>query len=313
MGQGGSAAPAGGDGGAAENGGAPNLVGFTCADDIIITNDAELAEFARLRCRVLGGDLEIASPSIRNLDALDGSGLEVIGGSLNLVNNAVLDNVSGLRGLRRIEKSLGVVMNGLLTGLEGLEKVERIGNDASEDSLVMMDNQVLSSLEALGAMAAEPIRLHTRVMITYNPVLPSLRGLTGLQSTQFLMISNNTTLTEIGGLTDLFEAQNLDIHQNEMLETCDFPILENAGNLTVSANPNLESVSLPDLAYVFGTLTFTENWALKDVGTLDELESAGQLVIRLNPLLPQCFVDALGERLMTCVSCELNDFNATCD
>jgi hypothetical protein len=50
------------------------------------------------------------------------------------------------------------------------------------------------------------------------------------------------------------------------------------------------------------------------MGTLDSLLSVEMLVIAGNPMLPQCFVDELDQRLMACnMSCGGNDMTATCN
>ncbi len=303
----------GGEGGNGASGGGAEPGSFTCAEDIRITNEAELAEFAALRCTAAGGDLVIESTSLRNLDALAGGPLRVIHGSLNLIDNTVLEDVSGLRGLERIGASLRLISNGSLTGLEGLEDVEQVGQDPAAHSLVFIENGALTSLEALGASAAAPLQLQTNLLVNGNPLLGALRGLSGLTGLPSITIVGNAALTEIGGLTDLDDAESINLFQNPLLATCAFPNLSTTRYLTIVMNDALRTVSLPALHTVSGQLTLSENSALEDVGTLDALTYAGELTILRNPMLPQCFVDALDARLMSCSRCDQNDTSATCD
>jgi hypothetical protein len=102
------------------------------------------------------------------------------------------------------------------------------------------------------------------------------------------------------------------VASNPGITSVAFPGLLEVGSLSITSNPLLASVGLPLLASA-ENLTIAGNEELTTVGTLSELSDAGQLIIAGNPKLPQCFVDALDERLMACnKSCSGNDANATC-
>ena len=309
-GSGGAAgAPEGGEAGegAAGAGGS----GIVCADTepVVITSEAELRAFAARGCELLESTLTIRSPTLESMDALGSpSVLRVITGDLVVEESPILRSFRAFMGLERIGGSLLITASGV-ENLEGFEALRFIGSDSFAHALVIADNPALADVTALGGLT----RLTTSIVLANNAVLTSAAGIDRLASTSNVTIANNAALSELAGLTDLENATSLTVASNPSLATLSLPGLLEAGSLSITANEVLASVSLPLLERA-QTLTIAENQTIASVGTLDALVDVGLLIIAGNPMLPQCFVDALDERLGACnMSCSGNDTSAVCE
>jgi hypothetical protein len=278
-------------------------------EPVVITSEAELQAFAARGCQVLEGTLTIRSPTLRSMDALGNpSVLRVITGDLVVEENPELADLSGFSGLERIDGSLLLTATGM-ENLDGFESLRFVGTDSFADALVIADNPALADVTALGGLT----RLATSIVIANNAALTSAAGIDRLASTSNVTIANNALLSELAGLTELENAMSLTVAANPSLATLSLPSLVEAGSFSVTSNEALATVSLPLLERA-QTLTFAENQALTSVGTLDALTDVDLLVITGNPMLPQCFVDALDARLQACnMSCGGNDATAVCE
>jgi hypothetical protein len=92
-------------------------------------------------------------------------------------------------------------------------------------------------------------------------------------------------------------------------------LLAAVDTLGITGNGGLGSAALPALETVTQSLTVAGNPVLTTLGTLDALTDVESMFITQNPMLPQCFVDALDERLGSPCggNCMDNDASASCD
>ena len=102
-----------------------------------------------------------ANPALASLD-----GLEALNrtGSLGIVNNESLADVTGLAGLETVRAWFEISWNPELTGLEGLSALKSVGLEGSSmGALIVRYNQGLQSLSGLSgrtpALAPRQIRL----------------------------------------------------------------------------------------------------------------------------------------------------------
>lgn len=281
----------------------------TTVDAILITTVEELAAFAEMGCEVLEGSLTIRSPTLTNMDALgQPSALRIITKDLTIDQNPALEDIEGFFGLERIGGSL-IVSSNYVENLGGLHGLRFIGSNSVGNAVVIGDNERLTNVTALGDVT----RLLTSVVVSSNAALTSLSGIRGLRATSSVTITNNPVLDEIGGLADLEESDNITIASNPEISSVSLPALTSVGSFTITANAMLASLSLPELATV-ENFTIAGNDVLTSLGDLDSLLSVGMLTIAGNPMLPQCAVDELDQRLMACnASCGGNDMTAVCN
>jgi hypothetical protein len=123
----------------------------------------------------------------------------------------------------------------------------------------------------------------------------------------------NPALVRLDGLAELEASDSISVAGNESLVELLLPSLGNVGTLSITGHASLASVGLPVLSSA-GNLTVADNLVLTTLGTLDALTEVDSLIIAGNPMLPQCFVDELDERLMACSStCGGNDTTALCE
>jgi hypothetical protein len=300
----------GASGGSSASGGAGGATS-ECTGDFTLQTAAEVQEFAALGCTVLDGTLAISSPTLENLDDLSPSPLTVITSGLQIGSNAELTSIQGLRGLERIGGSLVLSDNPKLTDLRGLEDLAELGSDPELDNFVLQGNAALTSIAALGADSGG-IEILTGLVAITNGVLTSLEGLSGMVRPDAVTIAGNPGLLEIGGLAELEAARNLTVASNDSLVTALFPALEEVETATLTGNNALRTANFDKLETITQTMAIASNPVLTDIGTLGALTNVASLTISGNAMLPQCFVDEVGERVATC-TCTGNDTEATCN
>lgn len=234
------------------------------------------------------------------LTSLEGlsSDLNVLWGSLWVIDNDLLTDLTGLENIGYFSSSVSINDNDALTSLEGLnDNVSVIGG-----SLEIQNNPSLASITEL------PFFLTTidgDLRIEYNNVLNSLNGLEGLTSIGgSLWISGNPLLTNLEGMPNLNAiGGNLIINNNDTLTNLEgFQNLDHIGaglvvvdndaliglyglpltitalsaNLRISNNNMLTNlIGLNNLTSIGGSVDILFNDALTDLTGLDNLTSIG--------------------------------------
>jgi len=169
----------------------------------------------------VGGELFIGyygwagNPELTDLSGLEN--LHIIQGSLHMINNISLNNLSGLDGLIEIGGHL-YISNNTITNFEGINNLMTIGG-----SLVIDDNYYLSSLSGLSSLNS----IGNDLKITSNPVLSSLEGLNNINPSSItsLEIKHNSSLSNcsIGSICNYLMTPNGPITIINNNSGCDSP------------------------------------------------------------------------------------------
>jgi hypothetical protein len=154
--------------------------------------------------RLLG--LTIEGNDITNLDGL--AGLSEVVSSLDIKNNAALNDLSGFSSLISVGRNLWIENNDALTTLDGLSALISVGH-----VLAIIYNGQLESLDGLSALVSTGGTLG----IWENPRLENVNGLYSLVSVGasensdqgWLHIKGNPSLTNLDGLDALVAVGNL--------------------------------------------------------------------------------------------------------
>ncbi|NQU88721.1 MAG: T9SS type A sorting domain-containing protein [Mariniphaga sp.] len=145
------------------------------------------------------------NPLLENLSGLDN--LTSIGdwilGHLLIMDNIALTNLSGLESLEFIGGSLRILSSSNITSLLGLESLITVGGDLTIEANISMIN--LNGLESLKSIGGD-----LRIGIAFNgwgapnPILADISALESLTSIgQSLRIGLNDSLTNLVGLNNL--------------------------------------------------------------------------------------------------------------
>jgi hypothetical protein len=151
--------------------------------------------------------------------------------------------------------------------------------------------------------------------------MPQLTAIGTEDSGTFLQITGNDSLTSFV-MSSLATAPRITIKDNAALTELDLPELKALDseyyNLRVLENPVLASVEFPSLVSILGDLEVSMNAELQtlSLGKLEEV--GGTLLISENPNLPQCAIDFMidtldgGEGLGDEVESDDNDPSCSC-
>lgn len=210
------------------------------------------------------GDVAIAD----NPALVDVSGFATvveIEGELDIARNAALPDLAGLASLELASSGLEIEDNAALTSVFGL------GNLAQAGHLWIRGNTLLASLEDLASFTTLTTS-GDAFGVNDNPALTTLAGLEGLVDLSgSLNVVGNASLVDISALSGVSTI---------------------AGNINVSENPLLANVTgLEGLTSVTGVV-IAGNAVLTSIAALPPAQISSTLVIRNNPMLPEC--DAVG-------------------
>jgi hypothetical protein len=254
------------------------------------------------------GDLEIRSNTmLSNLDDLQGL-TRIISGGVSISDNASIENINGLANLNAIPESLTIHGNPGLLNIDGLARLDSIGDDVEigyNDALTtigmssleyiggfftiqqnpdLVSIQGLSNLNHIGQFSPSGMAL----TIAYNEALASLNGLQALDTIPGVTaIVGNASLINLDGLSSLKSVDGFSY--NAGIEITGNASLENvsglsgieiitggrASYLTISSNPVLTGIDLPNLQSIAGSLaadlTIEDNAALLNLDGLSSL------------------------------------------
>ncbi|MCE7925864.1 MAG: hypothetical protein DYG98_22670 [Haliscomenobacteraceae bacterium CHB4] len=185
---------------------------FVGGDCHIINNDSLISLSALNKLSTVG------SLSIENNDALiDLTGLDQLSsvgtaGAFSISGNDALTSLTGLENLEVSDSSLFITDHLVLQNLDGLKNLKKING-----GLMIGNNDGLTSLSSLG-------NLHSLAWleITGNAALSNLNGLEQLTFLNTLNVYNNASLTSLSGLSNLTTVdRNVDIIDNDALGSLD--------------------------------------------------------------------------------------------
>lgn len=244
----------------------------------------EIQDLSALDCLIeVDGDFTLgAQPEEAPLDRL-----ERVSGALRIIQTPIA-SVS-LPALIQVG-SLEVEANPALTGLSapGLVQLK---------ALVLTQNPRLTQVELPPLDLSEGLaisktalrhpprtRSASRIALEGNPSMVGVDGLEGIQSTSELVLTDNPSLRSLAGLSDLVVVTGeLFLRDNGLVDLSDLAQLTVVGNLSVMDHGSLSSLAMPSLMVV-GELRAERNALL---GTLDlpHLTRASRLVVKECPAL----------------------------
>ena len=238
----------------------------TCTGNITLTTQAEVDAFA---CETVSGNLQIEGADIVSLDSL--SELTRVSVNLTVANNDLLANVDGLDNLTFIDLgSLDIRNNAVLTDLSGLGALTSVGND-----LRVSDNPALTNVDGLDAITSAGGLLDIR----RNDALTDLAGLAAITSVGSIYIEANAALPNVDGLAAITSIPlDITVRENAALTN-----LDGLGGIT-SVSRRIDIINNAALTNVDGLAALTSvgerfsiilNGALTDLDGLSALTSVG--------------------------------------
>ncbi|KAA6440403.1 DNRLRE domain-containing protein [Dyadobacter flavalbus] len=220
-------------------------------------------------CKVINGDLNIISSSIKNLNGL--LDITKVVGSIRINDNSELTSIAGLTSLEQIDGEINIENNDKLPSLHGLENLTRpMGN----------------------------------VRVVYNETLTSISALSGLSTIPgFLSVGQNVSLTSLTGLENLTRIEGaVSIAGNTKLVD-----LKGIGNLTfvgsffyLGFNYSLKNlIGLDKLKSVGERLEITGNNSITSLSGINQLETVSVIIATYNPMLTDCAIQNVCSRIKT--------------
>ena len=237
---------------------------------VTVSSAADLAQLDGVGC--LDGDLLIAGFAEAELPPLS---LEVITGGITLAGNPALITLDGLA---RVTQVGGVYA---VQGNDDLVDISALGAIQSAPSIVISGNPSLPDFAGLESW----VDIAHNLIISNNASLESLHGLENLSSsTRGILLTGNRALTSLAALERLRTVGQLQISANAGLTTVSLTSLQRIGvGLVVSSNDALTSLALPTLA-TLSSIQVVGNARLDTVG-LPELIVATVLQLKSNSAL----------------------------
>ena len=210
-------------------------------DGVFLEGNPTLSQIDALAALEFVDTFTLDRTSVANLDALSGLNAQ----SMQLFQNSKLVDASGLNvgittkliiGGNPLLKALPDLSNGVVLTGPNLD-VEILDNDALESvTLPASWNGGLDDLES------EPYGRVSRIDISGNQALVSIRSPVGFVAATSFSVLQNDSLTEID-LSSFKTFTNLTIDQNPALRKVDVPALQTVDTLVVTNNPRLSSAA----------------------------------------------------------------------
>ncbi len=272
--------------------------------EITLTTQLEVDNFQSDHgpgCTSVVGDLVISGLGIENLDGL--AELRQLG-SLILIDDPVLSNVSGLSGVQSVQFGLILQNVGTLQNLDGLATLDTVGGTFNiENCPALTDVSGLQSLSfahsfalidnaALVSLVWPPLLTETNeISLGGNSALTTISGVQPFSNTLSLDIVDNDALTNLDGFLAWVgqHVWNLSIRDNDQLTSLSglSGVDQVAGELWVKGNSLLPSLDgLGGIVSVSQRVVIADNASLGSIAALSTLSYIGSdLQITSNPLL----------------------------
>ena len=217
----------------------------------------------------LDGDIMMKdNPVLEDITAL--RSLNLLKGSISIMNNTSLQNVNGFESLHRVEV-IGLYDNMMLSDLKGFSNLDTITMGIS-----LRNNNALKDLSGL-----EKIKTCDYLSIDDSPALTSLKGMENLQQVGHAIYISNAGLTNVDALGNVNRAQRIILIENDNLENILglnklTTLAENGSSLTIVSNNRLKSLAgLNNLAKADGEIFIERNEMLTDFCSLKPLLKTG--------------------------------------
>lgn len=197
--------------------------------DSNITDLTPLSNLTSLR------KLEIRNnPILENLSGLEN--LEFIEEYLNIIGNDNLNSINALQNINfSLDADLRIYTNPLIENIDGL-----VGNDNDRFDVFIFGNGNLMSIQGLTNITNAGV-----MSIRSNSNLVNLEGLENLAEVTIITISSNPLIQNFNELQNVFiPVGGIDITNNQSLTTIEGFLAPNStAHLTISDNPLLQSLS----------------------------------------------------------------------
>lgn len=246
----------------------------------------------------------VGALSIQNLPQLEdlqGLGMLVHAGNVDIRACRGLRDLFGLDTLREVSGRLRLVNNAALTTLQGTPALRAL------DELVIDSNASLTSLRG----APSQLTRLTALTVEHNPKLKSLDGADALTRARNLFVSDNAQLARLGRFPKLRSLDLLEVADNPTLIALgEFPALQGsdelelvlrnntrlpklsglehvarAYNVSISGNSELSSLTGLGLEHIQNLLVLSNNASLTTLEGLDSLRTAAFVRIQANASL----------------------------
>ena len=243
------------------------------------TSVASLTPLSKVRC--MGSLSIISNRKLTNLTGLHR--LTHVRGFFNIERNRNLTDISGLSGLVSVGTDFTIVLNDALTDVYGLSNLTSVGKHFS-----IRYNGALSNVSGLSSLTF--VGKHFDIL--YNHALKDVSGLSSLTSVgKDLIIEDNMAFTGVFGLPSLaFVSRHFIIRQNDaLMKVSGLSSLTSVGkNFAIRYNRALTDVAvLPKLTSVGGDLIMEALKKLNDIRGFPYLNYVGRdLRIIFNGNLP---------------------------
>ena len=285
-----------------------DLVSLACsASDYDLTTQDEVDTLADEGCNVISGTLRILhSADITDLSGL--IGIERVG-SLEVFDNAQLQNIDGLSGIQGPVERLHVRHNDLLTNLDGLAGIT-MTSDEPESTVLVEGNPQLLNVDGLAGLTSIGDSLDIRendslvdvgglsnvsriggwLVIASNHQLTDITSLSGLDDVPGNLMVSGDSLADISGLSNIVSVGGY-LHfscagsETQVSDLSGFASLTTVGAEFAICPSNLTSLSgLEQLREVGGSLQI-EGVAIPNVDALNNLTTLnGDLIIQSDAL-----------------------------
>ena len=263
------------------------------SDGIYFTSQAQIDSFPinYPYCSTIEGDLSINGSDINSLEALEN--IIAVNGDLLIGqqfggHNISLSNLSGLDNIRIVGGSLVVRSNPVLQSLNGLNKIDSIGkslkisfNDLSDfsglDSLKYIgQNLLISNVNCNSFSGFESLKeIGGTLDIDIWDNLQSLTGLNNLERIGLDFQLQSGDLTDLTGLESLKKiGGSFTISDTYLDSLTGLVSLDTIGsNLRIAINYDLTNLNgLENLTYIGGSLNISSNFFLTNLNGLVNIE-----------------------------------------
>lgn len=260
----------------------------------VLNNDA-LVDLKGLDSYTTCANGEFRIQDCDNLQSITGlENMQYIYGSIYLMNNRLLNDLTAWKNLKKISEGIYVINNKSLTSINGFDNINQV------EGIDLIDNPILTDLKGFHNISSIK-----GINIRNNNLLSDLSSFNKITSVQYLSIESSNSITDLKGfcnlqdigvelhiyhnpklidLTGLEKLNSLNrlyIHSNESLLSLKGlnnlnKIITNSYSITIGYNKNLKSlIGLNNLSQVDGYIQIFNNALLTDFCPLKFLFTKG--------------------------------------
>jgi hypothetical protein len=220
------------------------------------------------------GRFRISRTNVVNLHGLEGV---TTGTNLEILENPLLADFTGLNNLENVGGTVEITLNQSLTSFNGLGKLKYVNNLIHVES-----NSNLTTFDGMDSLAHPG-----SIEIVRNPALSDISAFSIVTNTSNLIIRDNDALTSLNGLQNITTLWSLQLTLNDKLTNLDgLASLDSIRtDILIDRNSTLASIAgLNGIRYVNNFFIWNSN-ALTNVDGLNTLVSVGYLWLDSNPVL----------------------------